>query len=613
MCGIVGFFGDGQRIDLERLVGQLTHRGPDGSGLYVDEPAGVYVGHRRLAIRDITGGAQPMTSHDDRYILSFNGEIFNDLVLRDELIGLGHRFLTLSDTEVVLRSMIQWGVSALPLLDGQFAFCFVDRQKGRVVLARDRFGEKPLFWSMTQSGLIFSSESSVIATHPWIAPRLHEENCLRFLLLGYLPPPYSILDGVHQLRPGHFLEYDLRRAEQPTSECFAQPWSMFSESTGSGKPEVFDPDLLARSVSSRRVSDVEVGVLLSGGVDSSLVTTAAVRSGWRPTTYTMGFPSESFDETSAALELAQSLGLVHRAGQMTLDTSDEILETLRSLDEPLADSSYLPTHEVFRLAASDSKVLLTGDGGDELFFGYEPFRAQIISEKLRRFVPPHISRTLSRLAGGVPRSSSYMNKVDIVERFFDGLEFEPPLRIAIWMSTLRTRRWRRFIMDAPNPREFFSILIDTDGTSEPLEATRKFFLRNYLPGSIFAKSDTASMANSVEARTIFLHPSIVRYALGRRGSEEVDLRHGKKSLRRVAREAGLGAVARRRKHGFAMPLVDVLRRLDIEPPRPLLRRLRQEAIDEEWQKLRAGERVDSPFLWALVALVNSRAYRVATR
>jgi asparagine synthetase B (glutamine-hydrolysing) len=148
---------------------------------------------------------------------------------------------------------------------------------------------------------------------------------------------------------------------------------------------------------------------------------------------------------------------------------------------------------------------------------------------------------------------------------------------------------------------------------EPLEKSRRFFLRDYLPGSIFAKSDTASMANSVEARTVFLHPSIVRYALGRSGSQEISLRHGKRSLRRVAREAGLGAVARRRKHGFAMPLIDVLRGLDIEPPRPLLRRLRQEAIDEEWQKLRAGERVDSQFMWALVALVNSRAYRVATR
>jgi asparagine synthase (glutamine-hydrolysing) len=611
VCGIVGFFGDGERGDLKRLVDQLIHRGPDGSGLYVDESAGIYVGHRRLAIRDIAGGAQPMTSHDSRYVLSFNGEIYNDRALRDELISCGHRFLTLSDSEVVLRSMIQWGVAALPQLDGQFAFCFVDKQARRVVLARDRFGEKPLFWSMTPNGLLFSSESSVLASHPWIVPRLHEENCLRFLLLGYLPPPDSVLEGVHQLRPGYVLEYDVRQAEQPTPVCFAQPWSEFPESTGSSKQEVFDLDLLARSVSSRRVSDVEVGVLLSGGVDSSLVTTAAVLSGWRPTAYTMGFASESFDETRAAGMLAQSLGLAHRVGRMTFANQEEVLKTLRSLDEPLADSSYLPTYEVFRLAASDSKVLLTGDGGDELFFGYEPFRAQIISQKFCRFVPPQVSRVLSRLAGGVPRTSSYMNKLEVAERFFDGLEFEPPLRIAVWMSTLRTRRWGRFIVDAPDPRELFSMLGNIEDPVEPLEKSRRFFLRNYLPGSIFAKSDTASMASSVEARTVFLYPSIIRHALGRSGSQEIGWRHGKKSLRRVAREAGLGAVARRRKHGFAMPLLDVLRGLDIEPPRPGLRRLRQEAIDEEWRRMRAGERVDSQFLWALVALVNSRAYRVA--
>ena len=612
MCGIVGFFGEGQRVDLERLVDQLIHRGPDGSGFYIDEPAGIYVGHRRLAIRDVAGGAQPMTSHDGRFVLSFNGEIYNDRALRDELVSYGHSFLTASDTEVVLRSMMQWGVAALSQLDGQFAFCFVDREDRRVILARDRFGEKPLFWSITQNGLLFSSESSVLATHPWIVPRLNEENCLRFLLLGYLPAPYSVLEGVHQLRPGHFLEYDLRLAERPTPGCFAQPWSKFPESTGTGQQEVFDLDLLARSVSSRRVSDVEVGALLSGGVDSSLVATAAVRSGWQPTTYTMGFPSQSFDETSAAGELAQSLGLVHCVGQMTLANQDEVLRILQSLDEPLADSSYLPTHEVFRLASSNCKVLLTGDGGDELFFGYEPFRAQVISEKLRQFVPSRVSRMLSRLAGRIPRSSSYMNKLDITERFFDGLEFEPSLRIVVWMSTLRTRRWGKFIMDAPDPREFFSDLLDSGSSAEPLEKTRRFFLRNYLPGSIFAKSDTASMANSVEARTVFFHPSIIGYALGRSGSQEITLRHGKRSLRRIAREAGLDAVARRRKHGFAMPLIDVLRELDIEPPRPLLTRLHQEAIDEDWQKLRAGERVDSQFLWALLALVNSRAYRVAT-
>ncbi|MFM9115754.1 MAG: asparagine synthase (glutamine-hydrolyzing), partial [Planctomycetota bacterium] len=455
MCGIVGFFGDGQRADLERLVEQLIHRGPDGSGFYVDESLGIYVGHRRLAIRDIAGGSQPMTSHDSRYIVSFNGEVYNDRALRDELIGCGHRFITVSDTEVVLRSMIQWGAAALPKIDGQFAFCFVDRAEQRVLLARDRFGEKPMFWSMTQNGLLFSSESSVLATHPWIVPRLHDENCLRFLLLGYLPPPLSILEGVHQLRPGYFLEYDMRRAEQPTQNCFAQPWSEFPESQVNDKQEWLNLALLERSVSSRRVSDVAVGVLLSGGVDSSLVTTAAVRSSWRPNVYTMGFPSESFDETSAAGELAQSLDLVHRVGRMSLASQHEILEIFRSLDEPLADSSYLPTYEVFRLASNESKVLLTGDGGDELFFGYEPFRAQIIAEKLRRFVPSRLSRTVSRLAGSVPRSSSYMNKLDVAERFFDGLEFEPPLRIAVWMSTIRIRRWGRFITDPPDPREIF--------------------------------------------------------------------------------------------------------------------------------------------------------------
>jgi len=209
VCGIVGFCGPGNHEVLTHLVGKLQRRGPDGEGVFADKELRAYVGHRRLAIRDLQGGAQPMLAEGDRYVLSYNGELYNDIQLRQELELLGHKFVSRSDTEVVLRSLMQWGQAALQRLDGQFALCFLDRRDGSLLLARDRFGEKPLFWARISDGIVFASESNVLAQHPSFEPRLDEENCVRFLIMGYLPPPFSILQGVLQLLPGHYLRYSL--------------------------------------------------------------------------------------------------------------------------------------------------------------------------------------------------------------------------------------------------------------------------------------------------------------------------------------------------------------------------------------------------------------------
>ena len=612
MCGIVGYFGKGQRSEIEQLVDQLTHRGPDGRGIHVDASVGIYVGHRRLAIRDVERGSQPMTSHEDRYVLSYNGEIYNDDVLRNELIHLGHHFNSTSDTELVLRSLIEWGHKALSRFDGQFAVCFVDKSVGRVLLARDRFGEKPLFWAQAERGLVFSSESSVLASHSWITPRLDEKNCALFLLLGYLPPPYSILVGVNQLVPGCFLDFNLRTMESPTQVRFANPWSEPVAAKDLISNPIMDLQLISEAVNSRRVSDVPVGVLLSGGVDSSLTTTAAARSGWRPEAFTMGFKNSTFDESGFARELAAELGISHTVGLWESPSTDTVLKILGTLDEPLADSSYLPTFGVFQLAKRQTKVLLTGDGGDELFFGYEPFRAVVVSEILRKLMPRGFSKWLSSLVDKIPRTSDYMNSLEVLARFLDGLCYPSPHNVLVWMSTLRTRDWPKFFVSSIEVAELLSDSVDMPSKWSPLESARRFFVQQYLPGSIFSKSDTASMANGVEARTVFLHPSIVSYALGRRWYQEIGWRRGKKSLRRVAGVAGLRDVSQRRKHGFALPLLETLQTLAIDAPRPALTCIRQEMVDVEWKKLRDGKSANIHFLWALVVLVNSRAYRVAS-
>lgn len=613
MCGIIGFFGPGDSADLTALTALLAHRGPDGDGCFVDSERGIFLGHRRLAIRDAPGGSQPMRSDDGRFILVYNGEIYNDQQLRSELELLGHRFHTASDTEVLLHALMEWKTDALTRLDGQFAFCFVDIEVQEVILARDRFGEKPLFWSIQQEGILFASESSSLAQHPWVTPELDEESCMRYLLLGYLPPPGSILKGIQQVRPGYahiFKLGDLNRAHEMV---FARPWDpwLFPSRTTMSESD-FGVTSIDEAVESRRVSDVAVGVLLSGGVDSSLIVASATRGGWKPETFTVGFASESFDESGHASQLASHLGVNNSVRMLGAYDDDRLVKILRTLDEPLGDASYLPTFEVCEMASESVKVLLTGDGGDELFFGYEPFRAFLVSEKLRTWLPGSLIKLIRSVIRKIPRSATYMNKVDVAERFFDGLVHPPLTRILVWMSTLRTHDWADFFLTVPSKECVYSDIEAVEHGENDLETIRRFFLSSYLPGSIFAKSDTAAMANSVEARTIFLHPMIVNFALNRKWSDELSIKIGKRSLRRVSKDVGLGAVASRKKHGFALPIANILRETQLPPPIIHLSSIRQEAVNDAWRAARDGSPRNSAFLWAALALVNSRSYRLAT-
>jgi asparagine synthase (glutamine-hydrolysing) len=611
VCGLVGFIGNGKKEDLDRVLALLSHRGPDGEGTHIDYEKKIFLGHRRLAIRDIEGGIQPMSSRCLRYVLVYNGEIYNDKDLRNELKSLGHKFETVSDTEVVLQALIEWGVSALARLDGQFALCFVDKLSDTVILARDRFGEKPLFWSQNQNGVIFASESNVLASHPWVVPKLDEANCVRFLIMGYLPPPFSILEGVQQLRPGCYLRIGLGMNPEVSESQFALPWQNYQRNRSepnASQLRLIDVD---HAVDSRRVADTEVGILLSGGVDSSLIANAAVRLGWNPSTFTIGFKDPTFDESHHAHLLAQKLGLQNFQKAFLNPSQTETVQILQTLDEPLADSSYLPTFTAFELSKQYSKVLLTGDGGDELFFGYEPYRVVRLSEFLGRVFPKWLSFCLLWILKRVPRSNSYMNSLDVAERFIDGLSSPVLRRVLVWMATLRTSDWKLFFDQNATLERVFDFVDEIPMDRDSVNSVRKFFLSTYLPGSIMTKSDRASMANSVEARTIFFYPDILNFALSRSARQEIKGKRGKQSLRRLASDAGLGEVSLRKKHGFAMPISETIRQLGIEAPIVALSSINQLALNDEWDKLLRGKSTRVPFLWSVLSLVNCRSYRLA--
>jgi len=615
MCGIAGFFGIGDSEVLRRQSNWIKNRGPDGEGYFIDESLRLYLAHRRLAIRDIDGGAQPILADNSRYVLTFNGEIYNDVALKIELENRGHQFTSKSDSEVLLRFLMEWGAEALERIDGPFAFCFVDRIKRFAVLARDRYGEKPLFWAESEGTVVFASDSTAVVEHPTLPRELDEENCIRYLLAGYLAPPHSVLKGVHQVRPGHFLQVNLAPTDETSNtrvmeSRFALPWH--SSKVVCSERTVLEHQTLDTAVHSRRVSDVPVGLLLSGGIDSSLVAQSAIRLDWRPDTYTVKFGSRSFDESQLANDFAANLGLQNFQVDLSDNHTADCLNVLRTLDEPLGDSSYIPSYHAFKRARTRSKVVLTGDGADEFFFGYEPYRALGLSKVVALLIPPTALRILTWAFGLLPRSNSYMNRIDVIERFLDGVRFEVPLCIAVWMSTLRTREFKKFFSQLVAPEDFLMSDVCLALKSDDPDVARKHFLSGYLPGSVLHKSDRASMANGVESRAVFFHPDLVSFALSRTEKLEIQRKLGKQSLRRLLIRGGYKSVALRPKHGFALPLASVFAKLEMECPQLQLQSLRRDVLEREWARAIKGKRARYQFLWAALSLSQCRAYRMAT-
>jgi len=381
MCGIAGISGAGSRDDLTRMMAALVHRGPDGEGTFVDDAAHVFLGHRRLAIVDVAGGQPPMCNEDRQVGVVFNIEIYNHTELRRELEARGHRFATdHADTEVLVHGFEEWGED-LPLkLNGMFAFVVLDRRRKRLFLARDRFGERPLYYAAQPGFLAFASELSALAKHRSVSRSINSRALQKFFAHGYIPAPLALLEGTVKLPGGHWLNYDLESGKLTTRAY----WQFYLE-PDEGLGEADEPRLveelgalLGQAAGRRLMSDVPIGIFLSGGLDSSLVLAALahIRPAASLSTFTIGIAEPSFDESKRARTVARHLGTAHHERVLDLDRARALIEPVLSrLDEPLGDPSILPTHLLSAFAREKVTVALSGDGGDELFAGYDPFLA----------------------------------------------------------------------------------------------------------------------------------------------------------------------------------------------------------------------------------------------
>ena len=390
----------------------IHHRGPDADGIYIDTNASVFLGHKRLAILDIAGGTQPMWDQDKRYCVIFNGEIYNHRALRRNLEDLGHRFQTEnSDTEVLIHGYIAWGDALARKLNGMFAFAIYDTVKRELFLARDRMGEKPLYYSiLPDRSFVFGSELKAVLSHEEVSTSYNISSVQKFFGWGYLPGEASMIDGVFKLPPGHHARYTLTTGAFKTTPYWQ--FSLKPEDDAKTEDELCDEleQILRDSVQRRLMSDVPIGVFLSGGVDSSVILAALaeIDESNQHSTFTIGFHEPSFDESIYAQQVADQFQSNHHTFLLGIDEAKDVIpKVLAGIDEPLGDASLLPTYLVSKFAAEHVKVALTGDGGDELFAGYDPFDALGPAKMFRAIVPSLAYKGLRNLVDMLPNSTKY--------------------------------------------------------------------------------------------------------------------------------------------------------------------------------------------------------------
>jgi len=611
MCGLTGFIGAGRSTDLDAMAAAIFHRGPDDAGFHVESEHMLYLAFRRLAIIDVVGGHQPMWNEDHSVCVLFNGEIYNQADLRAKLLAKGHVFRTdHSDTEVLVHGYEEWGDSLPALLNGMFAFVIWDRPRRRIFAARDRFGEKPFFYAARPGFFAFASELSALIRHPDVDRTIDPRSLQKFFAYGYIPAPNALYRGSRKLPGGCSLSLDLdgfrlsiRRYWRFAIEA--------DEHAPDGRIPALTEELRALldvAVERRLVSDVPLGIFLSGGLDSSTVLALAARHR-EPTsleTFTIGFTDASFDESAYAREVAAVIGSRHHERTLDLNMACSLLPTvLGRLDEPTGDASILPTFLLSTFAREHVTVALSGDGGDELFAGYDPFSALGPAVWYDRLSPPPVHLLLRRMAGMSPRSAANMSLDFKIRRALMGLSYKSNVRIPVWMAPLDPDQMGA-LFDSPLPlEELYSEAIevwDTARAKNPVDQALSFFSNFYLQDDILAKTDRAAMLVSLEARAVFLDNDVVDFCA--RLPHGYKYRRGVRKflLRRAAAGLVPDGVLRRPKKGFGIPLVRWLRQFPGIPAAADIPGMRSGWLEDRWTAARAGTEDERLLLWSWLSL-----------
>ena len=637
MCGLAGLFVYSEESyelnnELERMGDKIAHRGPDDSGIWTDKIEKIGFVHRRLSVQDLSPlGHQPMLSHDGRYIIAYNGEVYNFLELKSELKEQGYQFSGGSDTEVILASIEAWGLEkALDKFVGMFAFSLWDSSRKKLYLARDRMGEKPLYYGCVGGSFIFGSELKAIKEFSNWESDIDRDALGLLLRHNYIPAPYSIYEDIKKLSPGHYLSVSVSDNAPVIDE--KSYWSIkdiFKEGctkpySGSYDEVVQDVEnLLINSIKQKMLSDVPLGAFLSGGIDSSLIVSLMQSVSSTPVkTFTIGFNEKKFNEAELAKSVAAHLGTEHKELYVTSDDAMNIIPGLSEIyDEPFADSSQIPTFIVSKLAREDVTVVLSGDGGDELFCGYTRYMQTLkdwgqISSQHRpikdlfwhvvSIIPDSVLEALSKSISPF----TGINKASFSHR----LKRKAKSHMATSLQTYYRHSesyWDRpesVVKGAVDADTFLSGTNITDEFGDNYKSLMCLDIGSYLPDDILVKVDRAAMKNSLEGRIPMLDHRLVEYAARIPTDKLVSDGVGKQVLRSILYKHVPKEMIDRPKVGFAVPIADWLRGPLKEWAESLLNKERLDRegyfysspIRQKWQEHITNKYDWSFYLWGIL-------------
>lgn len=581
MCGITGYVdmsrtqtAEQLEANVERMTSCLRHRGPDSGGIWVDARAGIALGHRRLAILDLSpAGQQPMVSANSRYVITYNGEVYNHQTIRKELAALGHRFLGTSDTEVMLQAFSEWGVEAsLKKFVGMFAFGLWDSVSSKLYLVRDRMGEKPLYYGWSGNVFLFGSELKALRAHPQWRNEINRDVLTLFFRYNYIPAPYSIYKGIFKLPPGTFLSLEINDLKPGSLTDPMHYWSLqrvAEEGTrhqfsGTETEAIAELNLLLKeAVSGQMVADVPLGAFLSGGVDSSTVVALMQAQSTKPVkTFAIGFHDIAYNEVEYARAVAKHLGTDHTELYVTPEQAMDIIPYLPSLyDEPFADSSQIPTYLLAKLTRKYVTVSLSGDGGDEVFCGYNRHVQLSRIWRIIKNVPKPLRRSLATLLCVPPASWSdtilRQKKTgvlaDQVQKLSSILGMDDPEQMYLRLTYF----WEKPASLVLNSSEPCTILSERDRwPALPSFLDRLLYLESAtsLPDDMLVKVDRASMGVSLEMRVPLLDHRIVEFSWRLPLSMKLRNGVGKWVLRQLLYQYVPQTLIERPKAGFGMPI-----------------------------------------------------------
>jgi asparagine synthase (glutamine-hydrolysing) len=569
MCGISGWFDTvNERAPDRGIVRAMTdairHRGPDGEGFYYG--AGIALGHRRLAIIDLTTGAQPMFNAAGTVALVFNGEIYNFRELRQELIARNHRFATASDTEVIIHAWMEWGEGCLDRLAGMFAFALWDDEQKILFLARDRLGEKPLYYSLLpDQTLIFGSELKALLCHPGLQRRIDPCAIEEFFALGYVAEPRTIYEDVSRLPAGSCLT--LKRGQRPVLRRYWEPKP--SQQIGGTANAIADSliERLSSAVQSQLVSDVPIGAFLSGGVDSSGTMALMAKATPAPIhCFTIGFGDPRFDETAHASAVAKRYGARHIVERMTGSEANLVAGLPRIFDEPFGDSSALPSYLLMQLARKSVTVALSGDAGDELFAGYRRYAFHANEERIRSFFPNWLRRPMFGFLGRAYPQLDWAPQMLRARHTFQELSLDPAMgyfcNLSVTDDATRNRLFSQTLhgsLAGYHASEVVQQHWQNAPDRDPVATAQYVDIKTWLPSDILTKVDRTAMACSLEVRVPMLDHRFVEWALGLPRAMKIANGQSKFILKRAFERLVPNEVLYRPKQGFSVPLASWFR------------------------------------------------------